>query len=134
MTPELRAIWAGRWLQFMVFKNRKKKPVTLTIPILPELEEAIAAYQLTLEAAAKPSASAAGGNLVWLATEFGKPHTANGFGTWFGRRCDEADLPHCSAHGLRKAGATFAAERGATVHMFKAMYGWSTLKEPERYT
>lgn len=28
--------------------------------------------------------------------------------------CDEAGLPQCSAHGLRKAGAAIAAERGAT--------------------
>jgi hypothetical protein len=66
-------------------------------------------------------------------TKFGKPHTANGFGTWFGRRCDEADVPG-SAHGLRKCGATIAAERGATAHQLMACYGWSTLKQAEVYT
>ena len=30
------------------------------------------------------------------------------------KRCNEAGLPNCSAHGLRKAGATILAERGAT--------------------
>jgi hypothetical protein len=29
-------------------------------------------------------------------------------------RADEAGLPKCSAHGLRKAGATITAENGAT--------------------
>lgn len=134
MPPELRAIWPGRWLHYTQHKNRNKKPVTLTIPILPELEEAIVAYRAAQAAAGNVKASSAVGNLVWLATEFGKPHTANGFGTWFGRRCDEAKLPHCSAHGLRKAGATRAAERGATAHQLMAIFGWRTLKEAERYT
>jgi hypothetical protein len=43
-------------------------------------------------------------------------------------------LPDCTAHGLRKAGATIAAENGATPHQLKAIFGWSTLKQPELYT
>lgn len=35
---------------------------------------------------------------------------------------------------MRKAGATLAAENGATVHQLKAIFGWSTLKEAARYT
>lgn len=120
MPPELRDVHPGRWLQYTQHKNRNRKPVTLTIPILPELEDVIAASPV--------------GNLVWLATAFGKAHTANGFGTWFRRRCNEAGLPQCSAHGLRKAGATRAAERGATAHQLMAIFGWRTLKEAERYT
>ena len=67
-------------------------------------------------------------------TAFGKPFTANGFGNWFRRRCDEAGLPHCSAHGLRKAGATIAAENGATEHQLMAMYGWESPKQAALYT
>jgi hypothetical protein len=52
------------------------------------------------------------GDLTFLVTKHGKPFTANGFGNWFRDRCDEARLPQCSAHGLRKAGATIAAENG----------------------
>ena len=63
-----------------------------------------------------------------------KPFTANGFGNWFRRRCDEAGLPHCSAHGLRKAGATIAAENGATEHQLMAMYGWESPKQAALYT
>ena len=49
-------------------------------------------------------------------------------------RCNEAGLPQCSAHGLRKAGASLAAERGATTKELQAIFGWKTTKEPERYT
>ena len=90
------------------------------MPILPELEQILAASPV--------------GNLVWLVTAFGKGHTSNGFGTWFRRRCDEAKLPQCSAHGLRKAGAARAAESGATANQLMAIFGWRTLKEAERYT
>ena len=55
-------------------------------------------------------------------------------GGWFRERCDEAGLTHCSAHGLRKAGATIAAENGASPHQLMAIFGWLTLKEAERYT
>jgi hypothetical protein len=35
---------------------------------------------------------------------------------WFRARCDEAGLPHCSAHGLRKVASLRLAEYGCTVH------------------
>jgi len=40
----------------------------------------------------------------------------------------------CRAHGLRKAGATIAANNGATAHQLMAIFGWDTLKEAEKYT
>jgi site-specific recombinase XerD len=74
------------------------------------------------------------GDLTCLVTEYGMPFTVNGFGNWFRDRCNEAGLPHCSAHGLRKAGAKTAAENGATPHQLMSIFGWLTLKEAERYT
>jgi integrase len=47
------------------------------------------------------------------------------------RRCDEAGLKHCSAHGLRKAGATIAADNGATARELMAIFGWETLRQAE---
>jgi len=47
---------------------------------------------------------------------------------------DEANLRHCSAHGLRKAAATRAAESGATARQLLALFGWLNIKEAERYT
>jgi hypothetical protein len=36
-------------------------------------------------------------------------------------------------HGLRKAGATIAADNGATAHQRMAIFGWTTLKQAEVY-
>jgi integrase len=67
-------------------------------------------------------------------TEFGKPFTAAGFGGWFRDRCDEAGLPHCTAHGLRKAGATIAADEGASDRELMALYDWTTAAQANAYT
>jgi integrase len=64
--------------------------------------------------------------LVFLVTEFGKPFTANGFGNWFRDRCDEAALPQCSAHGLRKAMSRRLAEAGVTNLQGRAVTGHKT--------
>lgn len=93
---------------------------TRALPILPNLREAIDA--------------APSGHLTYLVTEWGRPFTAAGFGNWFRDRCDEAGLEHCSAHGLRKAGAVIAAENGATPHQLGAIFGWTTLRQAEAYT
>lgn len=74
------------------------------------------------------------GSLTFLETYRGKPFTAAGFGNWFRERCDEAGLPLCSAHGLKKAGATLAAENGATASQLMAMFNWSTISQAEVYT
>jgi integrase len=108
------------WFKIPVQKNRKRSPITLELPVLTALRDAMDAT---------PTSS-----LTFLTTQFGRPFTANGFGNWFRRRCNEAGLPQCSAHGLRKAGAVRAAENGATTHELMAIFGWQTVKEAERYT
>ena len=40
---------------------------------------------------------------------------------------------HCSSHGLRSAGATIAAENGATVPELMAMYGWTNPSMAMKY-
>ena len=62
--------------------------------------------------------------MTFLQTEYGKPFTEAGFGNWFRDRCDEAGLPQCTAHGLKKASATIAAENGATTRQLMAMFDW----------
>ena len=74
------------------------------------------------------------GDLTFLVTAFNKPYTANGFGNWFRRQCNDAGLPHCSAHGLRKAAAARLAEMGCSAHQIMSITGHRTLKEVERYT
>jgi integrase len=108
------------WFRWTETKGSGRAPKHRAIPILPELQAVIDA---------SPT-----GDMVYLITTFGKPYTANGFGNWFKRQCRGAGLPHCSAHGLRKAGATIAAENGATTHQLMAIFGWESVKQAELYT
>ena len=47
---------------------------------------------------------------------------------------DEAGIPHCTAHGLRKAGAARAAESGATINQLMAVFDWLTPAMAKIYT
>src|SRR5262249_37390895 len=107
------------WLRFQPKKTRTSTGDFLEIPVLAAL---------AAELPAKTD------HLNYLVTEFGKPFTSNGFGNRFKKWCDEANLPHCTAQGLRKAGATFAAENGATDSQLKAMFGWRSAKMAAHYT
>ncbi len=74
------------------------------------------------------------GDLIYLTGKRGKPFQhVNSLGSWFEAACIAAQVPG-RLHGLRKAGATIAADAGATPHQLMAMYGWSRLAEAERYT
>jgi integrase len=69
-----------------------------------------------------------------LMTAYAKPFTVAGFGGWFRNRCDEAGLPHCSAHGLRKAACRRLAEAGCSANVIASISGHLSLREVERYT
>jgi integrase len=74
-------------------------------------------------------------HLTFLATAYGKPFTAAGFGAWFRKRCDEAGLSKdCSFHGLRKAACRRLAEAGCSANEIAAISGHASLREVERYT
>ena len=108
-------------LCFTQQKNRNRKPIALELPILPELRQVIDASPV--------------GDFTFLVNDFGKPFAVAGFGNKFRQWCNEAGLPpHCSAHGLRKAAASTAAENGATAYELMSIFGWLSLKEAERYT
>ena len=108
------------WLHLTQQKNRRNKPVTLDIPIRPELRTIIDASPV--------------GEVTYLVNDLGRPFTANGFGNKMREWCDQAGLPECTAHGLRKAAATRLAEAGASAHEIMAITGHKTMKEVERYT
>lgn len=76
------------------------------------------------------------GDLAFLVTENGKPFASGAsFGNWFAKQVKAAGLPDlCRAHGLRKAGATIAAEEGASAHELMAMFGWADLEMANHYT
>jgi integrase len=107
-------------LTFTQRKGRKRTPITLTLPILPELQRVIDASPC--------------GDLTFLVNELERPFSDAGFGNKFRQWCDQANLPLCTAHGLRKLAATIAANNGATAHQLMAMFGWLTLKQAEHYT
>ncbi|WP_410482653.1 tyrosine-type recombinase/integrase [Tritonibacter mobilis] len=60
---------------------------------------------------------------TFLETRGERSRTANGLGTAMRKWCDDAGLPKCSAHGLRKACATRLAEAGATEREILAWIG-----------
>ncbi|RVG45617.1 tyrosine-type recombinase/integrase [Sinorhizobium meliloti] len=101
-------------------KTRKSSGVTVEIPVLPELQKTID--------------ESSTGNLTFLVTEFNKPFTVNGLGNKMRDWCDQAELFHCTTHGLRKAGATIAAENGATDEELMAIFGWTTKNQTTTYT
>jgi integrase len=100
--------------------RRGKNSLEGTIPVLPPLQAVIDASQI--------------GHLTYLVTAFGKPFSDAGIGNWFRDRCDEAGLHHCSAHGLRKAGATIAADLGASDEQLMALFGWKSRRQVATYT
>lgn len=71
------------------------------------------------------NAMAAVGAKTMLVTAYGNPFSEKGFSQWFKKQCVAANLPHCSAHGVRKSTARQLAERGATQQQLKAAGGWS---------
>lgn len=104
-------------------KPRKGGPKARVLPILPELRAVI-------DASAKIT-----GPFAYLLTDQGAPFTGGGFGNKFRDWCVAASLPtRCSPHGLRKAGATIAAENGATEHQLMAIFGWDSPSQAALYT
>lgn len=110
----------GNEIGFVPGKVRHLRRDVTYKPMLPILQEIIAATPC--------------GAMTFIETEYGRPFSDKGFGNKMRQWCDAAGLPHCAAHGLRKAGATIAAENGATVHELMAIYDWRTTRQAEVYT
>src|SRR5262249_35078881 len=100
--------------------RRQKTKVQFDIPLLNDLIAELELHPKTEQ-------------LAFLTTEYGKPFSAAGFGNQFKDWCYQANLPHCSAHGLRKAAAVRHALNGATAPELMAWFGWKTIGEAQRY-
>ena len=100
--------------------RQQKTGIELLIPVHPILAEIIA--------------KTPNGHLTFLTTQYKRGFAGVSFGHWFRKRCNEAGLPHCSAHGLRKAAARRLADAGASMHEIAAVTGHASLKEVQRYT
>lgn len=90
--------------------EKSQEQVTVIVPILPILAR-------TLEAG--PT-----GDLAFICGARGQPLVKAAFGNAFREACNKAGVFGKSAHGLRKAGATRAADNGATVTELEAIFGW----------
>lgn len=98
-----------------------KNGADLWLPMVPDLRAAIDAM---------PSV----GLNTYLVTSHGKTFSKDGFGNKFREWCNDAGLPHCSAHGLRKAIGRRMAEARATHASIKAVGGWKGDAEVAIYT
>ena len=111
-----RANIAGARLRY----RRAKTGQQVDLPILPELDRELSYLPPT--------------QMVLLSREDGSKGYANeSFGNLFRRWCADAGLPHCAAHGLRKAGARRLAEAGATEFEVMSFLGHGTAREASRY-
>lgn len=99
--------------------RQQKTGRAMAIPVHPELSRILAAT---------PSE-----HLTFLVTPQGAPYSAGGFGHAMRKWCDEAGLPQCSSHGLRKAQARRLAEAGCSAHEIASITGHKTLAEVQRY-
>ena len=106
--------------RLLVNQKKRQGKVILSLPLLPRLAESILATPTI--------------GLVFIVNERGVPFTEKGLGNKMRQWCDEAGLPHCSAHGLRKAAARRFAEAGCSNQQIKSWTGHTTDTEVARYT
>lgn len=108
---------------FMRIQRRKKRgehAPPQEVWIAPQLAEALDALEVT--------------GLTYLQTEYGRPFSVPGLGNKFRDWCDQAGLPQCSAHGLRKAVAARMREAGCSIGDIQAVTDHDTSAEVDRYT
>jgi integrase len=100
--------------------EKSKYMVEVTLPILPVLAETLAAGPC--------------GDLAFIIGAHGKPMAKQTFSNAFAAAARRAGITGKSAHGLRKLGATRAANAGATTAQLKSIFGWTSDRMPELYT
>lgn len=99
--------------------DTEKNDTRVTLPMLAELEATLSAGPT--------------GDLAFIAARDGRPLTKESLGNMFSDACRAAGIQK-SAHGLRKAAATHAANRGATVAQLEAIFGWEGGRMASLYT
>ena len=104
----------------LVRYSQGKTGKELVLPAAPQMLAAIEAMPMT-------------GIETFLVTDYGKPFSPDGLGNKMREWCDQAGLPQCTAHGLRKALARRSADLGATQQQLKAVGTWSADAEVATY-
>jgi integrase len=107
--------------------KRLKTGNAFSVPLSPELKEAIAA-------ADKAKVT---GDLTFIVQANGKAYKEGSFGQWFRAACDEAQTPDCTCHGLRHVASNRVLERCARdkinpIPILMGAFGY-TLGVAERY-
>jgi integrase len=110
----------GELTDFQPKKGERTGGNKITMPLFAETAAIIKATPVT-------------GADTYLVTEFGKAFTAKGFGNKMRQWCDQAGLPDCASHGLRKLCLIRLAEAGRTVFEIAAISGHKNLKEIQTY-
>jgi integrase len=100
--------------------DNEKTGMRVELPLLPQLKE-------TLDVG--PT-----GDLAFIVTRRGTPWNKGALGTEFVAAARAAGVVGKSAHGMRKAAATRAAENGATERELEAIFGWSGGRMATLYT
>lgn len=103
--------------------TQEKTGAVLWLPLASQLLEAIVAM--------KPQDTSP---FCFLITKFKRPFTKESFGNFFKDACIAADLPHCSAHGLRKATLRRMADLEMANKSMKSISGQSSDKTLAIYT
>lgn len=98
----------------------EKNGMEVNIPILPALANTLAIGPV--------------GDLAFIVGRNRNPLTKESFGNMFHTACLEAGLVEKSAHGVRKIGATRAANAGATEKELEALFGWTGGAMASHYT
>jgi integrase len=101
-------------------KGRRTGGNHVTVPLHEDLAAAIAATPVI-------------GSDTYLVTSFGRPFTAKGFVNKMRQWCNEAGLPECTSHGLRKLCLTRLAEAGCTAFEIASISGHKDLREVQLY-
>ena len=99
--------------------EKSQGEIEVTIPLLQELITVLRAGPI--------------GELTYICGAGRKPMTKESFGNTFRKACRAAGIKK-SAHGVRKAGATRAANNGATVVQLEAIFGWTGGRMASLYT
>jgi integrase len=112
------AVVADKGIDWLVTPRQRKTGKSAQVPMLDILKEAIAAAPVGLQ--------------TFLVDDRGLPFEGESFGKWFRAACDRANVPDCTAHGLRAAGATRLASRGCSAPTLCGIYGF-TIQQAETY-
>ena len=110
----------GELSDFQPQKTSRTGGHKITVPLLEDTLDIIRATPVV-------------GTKTYLVTEFGKAFTANGFGNKMRQWCDEAGLPECTSHGLRKLGLIRLAYVVPDVLRLASISGHKNLKELQLY-